>query len=411
MSLAYHILMLADLAALTPRQRFSSVGKHWQFSWLKGANLALIVFGLLAILVALGAVIHLVRYRRQIWALFHHQGTAIGLDPQQRQVLERIARAGKLKNPASVLMSPEAFDRAVASMRDKPEQSAVQALRDQLGLSVQLKVDLAAGNAPAGSMELVLVPADGEEMRGRLVSAAPDRTVVQLDQPAKVTLGQTWQVRYAAGGSVAQMLARVSSNEGQQVTLVPISRARVLERRRYRRVSDSRAARLGALPLLRPEAIEEGLYLNEGTVIDSGGPGVKVRMPKPSPAYSLGQRAFLLAQLREGCCLQAIGRVRRIEETKDASLISLELTDLEQEEKAQLMREVARNRPTEAAGLAAPQAPSPVNQATPQNTAAQGEQPAAGATAAQPAEASHEAAASQGEPAAQDAPIQQEATV
>lgn len=335
--------------ALTPWERARSVGRHWRVSWLKGSHVLLIGGGALAALVVIGIVMHLYRYRRRLWTLFRQQEQTTGLNPNQKGLLEQMARTAHMNNPAALFTSAQAFDRAVAAIpkTNRPDEAAIRLLRDRLGLSLQLGIDVIASQAPGEPLEIVAVLANEQEVHGRLVSATPEQTIIRLDEPAKMAVGESWRLRYAAAGAMAQMSVRVAGYDGQQVTLAPTSRARVIEHRRSARLSDSRSARVGPLPLLREDPVEAGVHLDDATVADSSEAGLRLRVTAPAGQYQVDQRAMLLAQLREGCCLQAVGRVRRVEAVSDEeAMVFLELTDLDQQEKIQLLREVGQSRPT-----------------------------------------------------------------
>ena len=348
------ILAWCTLAALTPRDRFASVGKHWRINWLRGGNLVVLAVVVLVAIVAIAVFMQLYRHRRQVWALFRQQADDMGLEPEQRDLLEQMAATARWADPLGLLTTPEVFDRAVARLGASHDDKPVASLRSQLGLTAKLTVDLAAGQAPDAGTRLMALLADGTEVPIQLVSASSKQTVVACEQPIETAPGETWRIRYAVQGAMAQASFRVVHQNGPRVLLMPISRTRVLERRRFLRVEDDRAARLAVLPMTRPEPIEDGLMFHEGALADSGGPGMRVRVQCPSRHFTIGHKALVMVQLNKHLCLQAVGRIRRSEGAGEGeTTVSLEMTDLDQEEQAVLLREIAKTRPR---GAANPQA-------------------------------------------------------
>ena len=142
----------------------------WVYEWL-----AYVLIGVVLAFVVTTVAIALVRQRRwhrHTWQSFRAAARERGLSTSQRDILEEMARAGKLKNPLLVLSSLTAFDRQVArhlkehahgDAREDPQLiKTLGGVRDKLGFNAVPEGTALASTREIGiGQRLMVWPAKG----------------------------------------------------------------------------------------------------------------------------------------------------------------------------------------------------------------------------------------------------------
>lgn len=319
--------------------------------WMLG--LGLFALALAAVGTVAAVVFCLRRREQQRWARFHTRAERMGLSTEESRLLANLVQLAEMKNPDSALVLDTAFERAAASLTEQRQQAmspdvrlqtnrAIHSLRVKLGFAHvrqdEEKTHVSSQQIPeASSLELTF-SRQALTVGGVALACLPDVLAVLLHTPVECETGDAVRVRYSNLGAVWEFDTFVSEQIDDTVLLDHTERIRFVNRRRFPRIPTEKPGALCPFPFLI-EAGEGTLpVFSPATLVEIGGPGLKVRTTQQ---LNKSDRALVIVHFEANETVQALGRVRRVDETAQEGLweVVVELVDLASQEVAYVARQ------------------------------------------------------------------------
>ncbi|MFW6133414.1 MAG: PilZ domain-containing protein [Planctomycetota bacterium] len=343
------------LAALDAAERLDAARDLSQGTtdWLWVALWA--ALGLLA-----GASLAMLLYSRRAAAgrnarALARQATRLGLSDEETRTVRRIARAAKLADPVAMLTSRDALTRAVARYLDSRAYAELPADQQERVLahieSLCEKLPIDAGHRPTGSTgqeHADPLTAGGHVSvvhRGRAggcegtIRAVSERELVIESDAANedaVGPGESWLVRYPAGGTIWEFESTVLRRERNRFVLNRPETFRYINRRRFPRVPTDKPAQLADVSHLASIESADAPQFVPGNLVEIAGPGLLLTTDLQA---RVGQNLLTVVHLDAERKSRAVGSVRRVlPHSSGRTLLAVELTGLDDEQLAALAR-------------------------------------------------------------------------
>jgi len=357
-----HFSSLGTFIALTPVQRWEAARN---FNGIMTERwFILITVIAIVILIALLVIVSFNRIRQGRKAdssLFVEYAEGRGLSVREREILLDVANKAKLKNKESIFSLASAFDRGVAKLeesiadRQTSEGSSqlrteLFRLREKLGFKKQTAVP-AGASATLKELSSRQIPVGkkvhmtrrrargGGEVESTVVRNSDTGLEVKLAEPAKITFGEFWCVRYYFGSSVWEFDTSVVSYDGDILVLNHSDNVRFINRRRFLRVPVRKPAFIAPFPFAKSyESVWGPPEFVAAVVTELAGPGLRI---ETSLQVKTGERVLVLFSLDEEQgrdsttadtgtlkIVEDIGVVRHTEAIPSGMSIAVELTGL-----------------------------------------------------------------------------------
>ena len=196
--------------------------------------------------------------------LYNEYATKGGLAKRERKILRELAHKAGLKRIESVFTLGTAFDRGAAKMIEESlaDPNELSFLREKLGFrkppnssagSSAKSTKLSSRSIAVGKKVRITrrktPQADGIES---IVDGNGDNGLsIKLEEPVKITFGESWCIRYHFGSSIWEFDTTVISYDGDVLLLNHSENVRFINRRRFLRVPVARPALIASFPFAR----------------------------------------------------------------------------------------------------------------------------------------------------------------
>lgn len=326
------------------------------------------------------------------------------LSVREYQLLNQIVKESGLRRPDAIFREEAAFergaDRVLAKRPDNADaqwdqrmHAEIGFLRDKLGLT---GMDLGLTVGEEEEEETSTTPEDGSRKRHRLssrdlpegkqlhitrrmgnpeddfhgtiITNNSEHLDIQIDVPVKISFGEVWRARYYFGATVWEFETTVVSYDGNNLVLRHSNDVKFVNRRRFVRVPTEHQAYIAQYPFLHDESTpaDEWVPVNfvPATLTELAGPGLRL---ETSLDASIGDRVLVAFRVEmaegsggksNGCVIQTMGTVKRLEPIFDRQALSISLIGLKDGDIDQLVR--LTNKAAQAADEVQDDTPAPV---------------------------------------------------
>lgn len=344
--LSYILLAASPIERWTYARNFSARLMHSTAFWL----ILGVTFGAVVVIYIAGRLFGKRSPVRKVDPFATH-AARVDLNADEVKLLRLIAALAGLKRPEAVFVSEEAFDQGLRQLLAGPRVSQMAPplrqrtcellglLRERLGFA---KSADAGDEAPASTRQIELGQAVTIMGRGREgdLGATVHRQittglVLALEEQAQAGVGDVWIVRYSDGQATWEFQSPVVAAEAAEVTLAHAEHLRFVNRRRFPRVPVNRPARLAVLTFQQDGKLDRAVQFVDAALTEIAGPGVVLRSPLSA---SFNQRVLVVMEIRLGQVVQAVGKVRRVDEREGLTSLAIELVGLTSAEIANFSR-------------------------------------------------------------------------
>lgn len=288
--------------------------------------------------------------RRALRACLEAAGR-LGLSPEERAAMLRIASLAGLARLDAVVTRPEAFERgadrllvseAVLAMPPEGQEhvrKVVDAARAKLGfkdidpLEPALTPQL---GLQAGAEMTVISPETPLLAQLRILKVMDNGVLVRTAGDVPIEAGAIWRMRYADQGLEWEVEARVVEGTDQRVFLRLVEGPRCVNRRRFIRTPTHRPALLARFPFEKTAAEGDSPAFVTGVLTEIAGPGVCIEAPVQT---KVGERVLIVMRFSEDKVIQGVGIVRRAYVGESMPVTVAELLGLTNAEINELVRE------------------------------------------------------------------------
>ncbi|HDY65465.1 MAG TPA: hypothetical protein ENH84_04440, partial [Phycisphaerae bacterium] len=319
---------------LLPMSRTLTGPERWeamQGAWLLGggASWAGTMVALLVLVggVVLGAVLGYgyIRRRKESEA-FIDQGSHAGLGENDLKLLRYMVGLMNLKDPATIYTAEGLFNQAATRlMRDhrtiamSPAMQAelnaqVQSMREKLGFRARLLSEESGENLISsrqiaiGSKIFITPQKYSEAVKGTIVETGDSEFVIEADEALSCRSGDDCVIRYSIGASAWEFETQIVRCEQKKVTFNHTYRSRLINRRKFPRVSVDRLAHIARFPLFSDDMQQETPEFIPTRLRQIGGPGLLLQA---SLRGRVGEKILVATRLATNQLVQGVGRIRR----------------------------------------------------------------------------------------------------
>jgi hypothetical protein len=286
--------------------------------------------------------------RRALRACLEAAGR-LGLSPEERAAMLRIASLAGLARLDAVVTMPEAFERgadrllvseAVLAMPPEGQEhvrKVVDAARAKLGFKEIAPLEPAPQfGLQAGAELTVISPETPLLAQLRILKVMDNGVLVRTAGDVPIEAGALWRMRYADQGLDWEVEARVVEGTDQRVFLRLVEGPRCVNRRRFIRTPTHRPALLARFPFEKTAAEGDSPAFATGVLTEIAGPGVCIEAPVQT---KVGERVLIVMRLSEDKVIQGVGIVRRAYVGESMPVTVAELLGLTKAEINELVRE------------------------------------------------------------------------
>jgi hypothetical protein len=379
------IWVLDFLAALSPQDRWKAASRLGSQSD-SGRWLMAVGFVMLLVLVPLLVIVtcrRMAAERRLDKQLFSDEAHRRGLSPRERDTLVRIATLARLRQKSTVFNYELAFERGAAKLlqtslaqhgaeQTETLRTELYCLSEKLGFK---KDSFASAASPAALRGLTSrnIPAgrtvhltrrkdrDSDNIEATVEENTNTELKVRTPMVVRVTLGESWRVRYYFGSSICEFDTTIVGSEGDIIILNHNESVRFINRRRFLRVPVNKPAFIASFPFEQPlsphsgdeDAVWGPPNFVPAVVTELAGPGLRLEVPME---LAVADRLVVVFRLSaepttpdlhepepDAACeqlevVQDIGQVRHVKKTENGFSIAIELTGLSDSDLNQLIR-------------------------------------------------------------------------
>ena len=301
---------------------------------------------------------------------FHRTADRLDLTPNERIVLEQIARLANVTLFSSIFTMETAFERGVSLLRESRavEEMPEEVVRRMAEVIESLRVKLGMEFSPYddGDPEeaVHLTKGDGVTFVHRGSATAVEATVtstngrdvtLQFADEVSLRVGQACVIHRVCDDQQWEYdISITEPGEGFAVARL-IGKPRRRNLRRFARVPTRHTAYAAAFPFSSLEVSDDTTQSDDtpqfvaGTLTEIGGPGLRLDVPLSVEA---GDRVLVVLKMDEGKTIQGTAVVRRVLDSHDAAhVVAVEMVGLSEAEIGELQRETnaAARQDTEAA--------------------------------------------------------------
>lgn len=350
MATGYGMIVLASSAA----ERWAAA-RHAQ-DWYYGPliNWTVWVPAVVGITLTLAAI-SIYRTRAAHKAMLKAFGKAADrfeLTPDERVVLEHVARLAKLKHFRNIFAMEVAFERGVSllsqsrAVEEMPEEAVrrmttvIESLRTKLGMEFTPYDD--------NDAEQVVYLAQGDDVTfvhhgnastvEATVTAVRERSVtLQFADEVPLRVGQACVIHRVRDGQQWEYNVSVTETGEGFVVVRLIGKPRKRNLRRFVRVPTRRSAYAAAFPFISLDASDAVPQFVSGALTEIGGPGLRLDVPLTAET---GDRVLVVLEMGEGKTIQGTGVVRRVLASHDEiQTIAVEMVGLSEAEIGEMQKE------------------------------------------------------------------------
>jgi len=313
---------------------------------------------------------------------FHRTADRLDLTPNERIVLEQIARLANVTRFSSIFTMETAFERGVSllsesrAVEEMPEEVARHTTEVIESLRVKLGMEFSPYDDGDPEEAVHLTKGDGVTFVHRGSATAVEATVtstngrdvtLQFADEVSLRVGQACVIHRVCDDQQWEYdISITEPGEGFAVARL-IGKPRKRNLRRFVRVPTRRTAYAAAFPFSSLEVSDDTAQSDDtpqsddtaqsddtpqfvaGTLTEIGGPGLRLDVPLSVEA---GDRVLVVLKMDEGKTIQGTAVVRRVLDSHDAAhVVAVEMVGLSEAEIGELQRETnaAARQDTEAA--------------------------------------------------------------
>jgi hypothetical protein len=353
--------LYADISVLVTLLGQTSAEQRWQAlrrnvhsaspDWLGAAAL---VLGVAAGLLLVGYWI--VQYRRRAvrpqpdWGAFYERARRHGLSPRESGLLEKMALAAELHEVDTIFTLDTAFRKAAgaylggegfARLDEDKQLNIVQSvglLRTKLGFGAS-----AVGEGQTSSRQIVegtrlnvFFPDTDTSCSGTVRQCTSDHLVIELDESPTSNDRELWTVRFFDSQAQWEFQTPLKAYNDGLAVLAHCEQMRVVNLRRFNRVSVERPALVAHFPFQGESRNIVAPSFQPARVTEVAGPGLRLQWDGNAER---GDRLLVVMQFQPTQIIHAAGKVRRIYESDDIPrTLGVELIGLTPTEISQLTR-------------------------------------------------------------------------
>ncbi|MCY2927178.1 MAG: hypothetical protein NT031_17440 [Planctomycetota bacterium] len=291
----------------------------------------------------------------------------------QSDLLGMLAGQSHLGVPETILTAADAFDHAAASFTMLPRvqslndtarqqvRGAIEDLRRKLGFHMEVgapgRIQSSRQIAPGSKITLAR-PDQIEATEARVERNTSSELIVQTDPEFHARRGDTLALQHTQGANTWELIVPVVDTLSNGLILGHTGQSRLVNRRRFVRVRVTIGAMAARMPFHTGENAPDLPRLSPARLTEIAGPGICLEC---GFLAAVGETLVIRAQIQD-TPLQTTARVRRVTDLGQGRyLIAAEMTGLEAQEVAELVRHT--NEALQAAFSPVPsgRAPQPVH--------------------------------------------------
>jgi len=273
------------------------------------------------------------------------------LTPDERVVLEHIAKLAKLKHFRNIFAMEVAFERGVSLLgqsrpvQEMPEEAVrrmtevIESLRTKLGLEFtpysdddEQEVGLTQGDSVT-----FVHHGNASTVEATVTTIQEHNVTLQFADEVPLRVGQACVIHRVRDGQQWEYNVSVTEPGEGFVVVRLIGKPRKRNLRRFVRVPTRQNAYAAAFPFISLNASDEAPQFVSGTLTEIGGPGLRLDVPLAAEA---GDRVLVVLEMGEGKTIQGIGMVRRVLASHDeVQTIAVEMVGLGEAEISEMQKE------------------------------------------------------------------------